>query len=548
MSALWKAFVLIWNAAPAAMWRGALMAVAVLLMGAALLGLSGWFITATGLAGIAGIGIAFDVFRPSAGVRFLALGRAGARYGERIFTHDATLRALSTLRISLMRRLSRLSLPEMQRLRGPLALTRITADVDALDGIVLRVGLPIAAGLITHVVVFVGLWALTDISLAATIACGYVLGGGIILLRLARRTYAPSRHAEEASQTLRRDTIGLMRGRSDLFLQGRVRSSLDRLHDTDDAMRAAMESLDTTERHAGMALAVLGTVVSGLALAIGSYLVTNGELDPARAAIGFFVALALAETLLPLRRGLAEIGRIRDAAERIFQVEEQGQGPARIGGQAKGHGIDVQTVTFRRSDTAVPVLENLSLKVAAGETVALTGPSGSGKSTLLAILAGTEPDFEGHVTIAGQDLCAFGERELRSKLTFVPQRAALVSGSIFDNLALAKSDLSEAEAFEILDVACLTSVVERLGGLQGTLGEGGAGLSGGEARRLVLARALLRRPSVLLLDEPTEGLDAATARHVLSNIRALLPEAAILMASHRTSEIESADRIVSIKG
>ncbi|MEP3631544.1 MAG: ATP-binding cassette domain-containing protein [Shimia thalassica] len=548
MSALWKAFVLIWNAAPAAMWRGALMAVAVLLMGAALLGLSGWFITATGLAGIAGIGIAFDVFRPSAGVRFLALGRAGARYGERIFTHDATLRALSTLRISLMRRLSRLSLPEMQRLRGPLALTRITADVDALDGIVLRVGLPIAAGLITHFVVFVGLWALTDISLAVTIACGYVLGGGIILLRLARRTYAPSRHAEEASQTLRRDTIGLMRGRSDLFLQGRVRSSLDRLHDTDDAMRAAMESLDTTERHAGMALAVLGTVVSGLALAIGSYLVTNGELDPARAAIGFFVALALAETLLPLRRGLAEIGRIRDAAERIFQVEEQGQGPARIGGQAKGHGIDVQAVTFRRSDTAVPVLENLSLKVAAGETVALTGPSGSGKSTLLAILAGTESDFEGHVTIAGQDLRAFGERELRSKLTFVPQRAALVSGSIFDNLALAKSDLSEAEALDILDVACLTSVVERLGGLQGTLGEGGAGLSGGEARRLVLARALLRSPSVLLLDEPTEGLDAATARHVLSNIRALLPEAAILMASHRTSEIESADRIVSIKG
>ncbi|MDO6520811.1 ATP-binding cassette domain-containing protein [Shimia thalassica] len=548
MSALWKAFVLIWNAAPAAMWRGALMAVAVLLMGAALLGLSGWFITATGLAGIAGIGIAFDVFRPSAGVRFLALGRAGARYGERIFTHDATLRALSTLRISLMRRLSRLSLPEMQRLRGPLALTRITADVDALDGIVLRVGLPIAAGLITHVVVFVGLWALTDIALAVMIACGYVLGGGIILLRLARRTYAPSRHAEEASQTLRRDTIGLMRGRSDLFLQGRVRSSLDRLHDTDDAMRAAMESLDTTERHAGMALAVLGTVVSGLALAIGSYLVTNGELDPARAAIGFFVALALAETLLPLRRGLAEIGRIRDAAERIFQVEEQGQGPARIGGQAKGHGIDVRAVTFRRSDTAVPVLENLSLKVAAGETVALTGPSGSGKSTLLAILAGTEPDFEGHVTIAGQDLRAFGERELRSKLTFVPQRAALVSGSIFDNLALAKSDLSEAEALDILDVACLTAVVERLGGLQGTLGEGGGGLSGGEARRLVLARALLRSPSVLLLDEPTEGLDAATARHVLSNIRALLPEAAILMASHRTSEIESADRIVSIKG
>ncbi|MEQ9695007.1 ATP-binding cassette domain-containing protein [Shimia sp. SDUM112013] len=546
MTSLWRAFRLIWGAAPAAMWRGALMAVAVLLMGAALLGLSGWFITATGLAGLAGIGIAFDVFRPSAGVRFLALGRAGARYGERIFTHDATLRALSALRISLMRRLSRLSLPEMQRLRGPMALTRITADVDALDGIVLRVGLPIAAGLITHVVVFLVLWALVGGLVAATIAVGYILGGGLILMRLARKTYAPSRQAERASQLLRRVTIGLMRGRTDLFLQGQVQAKLDQLRGVDDSMRAAMRDLDRVERRAGFALASLGTLVASAALALGAYLVHEGMLDPAFGAIGFFVALALTETLLPLRRGLSEIGRIRDAAERILRHEEQGTGPARVGGHASEGGIHVENLSFRRGDAARPLIKGFSMTVGQGETVAVIGPSGSGKSTLLALLAGTEPDYAGSISLAGQDLRAFGERELRSVLTLLTQRSALVSGSVFENLALAKSDLTAEQAREVLEVVCLSQVVDRMGGLDSALGEGGAGLSGGETRRLVLARALLRHPRLLLLDEPTEGLDAPTARQVLSNIRAYLPEAAILMASHRRAEIDSADRVISI--
>merc|ERR1712025_419406 len=108
-------------------------------MGAALLGLSGWFVTAAGLAGIAGIGIGFDMFRPSAGVRFLALGRAAARYGERVLTHDATLRALTALRVSLLRGQARRDARGLARLRGETALTRIVADVDALDGLALRV-------------------------------------------------------------------------------------------------------------------------------------------------------------------------------------------------------------------------------------------------------------------------------------------------------------------------------------------------------------------------------------------------------------------------
>ncbi|MDV4146521.1 amino acid ABC transporter ATP-binding/permease protein [Shimia sp. FJ5] len=543
MKLLWTAFRLIWSAAPGAMWRGALMFVAVLLMGAALLGLSGWFITATGLAGIAGIGIAFDVFRPSAGVRLLALGRAGTRYGERLLTHDATLRALSALRTSLMRRLSRLSLPAMQRLRGPLALTRITADVDALDGIVLRLGLPVAAALLTHALVFLVLRWLTTPEMALTIALGYLLGGGLVMLRLVGVTFAPSRDAERANQTLRQDTIGMMRGRADLFVQGRLQTHLAALRETDDAMREAMTRLDRVDREAGLILSLLVTVIAGAALALGGHLVATEALDPARAAIGFFVALALGETVMPLRRGIAEIGRIRDAAERILEHEEQGTEAPRIGGAAHGAGIAAKALSFRREGASADLIHDLSLRIAPGETVALVGPSGSGKSTLLALLAGTEPGYRGEIEVLGQDLRAFGERELRAVLTMVPQRSALVGGTVFENLALAKPDLTTQEADAVLEAVQLAKVVARMGGLDGTLGESGAGLSGGESRRLVLARALLRRPDVLLLDEPTEGLDTQTAERVLAGIRAWLPEAAILMASHRRAEISSVDRV-----
>jgi ABC-type transport system involved in cytochrome bd biosynthesis fused ATPase/permease subunit len=137
-----RAFVqiarLLVRSAPWAIARGALLALLVLLMGSALLGLSGWFITAAGMAGLAGIGIAFDVFRPSAGVRFLALGRTAARYGERLLTHDATLRAIAALRIDLLRRQLGRGIRAMETLRSEAMLTRIVSDVDALDGIVLR--------------------------------------------------------------------------------------------------------------------------------------------------------------------------------------------------------------------------------------------------------------------------------------------------------------------------------------------------------------------------------------------------------------------------
>ena len=189
------------------------------------------------------------------------------------------------------------------------------------------------------------------------------------------------------------------------------------------------------------------------------------------------------------------------------------------------------------------MLHDVSLTVAPGETVALVGPSGIGKSTLLAVAAGVLPPDAGRVAWRGRPLSAIPEAELRADLAFLPQRTALVAGTILENLALARDGLSEAEAWAALDAAALRETIEARGGLTSRLAEGGAGLSGGESRRLALARTLLRRPALLLLDEPTEGLDPETARRALAGLRAYLPQAAILLASHRAAEREAADRL-----
>jgi ATP-binding cassette subfamily C protein CydC len=506
-------------ASPWAMARGAALTVVVLLMGAALLGLSGWFVTATGLAGLAGIGIAFDVFRPSAGVRLLALGRAAARYGERLLTHDATLRALAALRVRLLRQQARLGASALAQLRSEATLTRIVADVDALDGLVLRLLLPGIAALATQGAAFLALGWLVGWPVAWAVLCGYLPFSAWLLWRLARRGMVPSEAAETRAQALRRGVIDMIRDREALILSGRIAAREHALVEIERGARAAARTLDRAERDAGFGLSALVAIVSGLAMVAGGWLVSRGEAGAAAAAIGVFVALALAEAVLPLRRGFAEFGRMAGAARRV------------------GSG-DVAPEATRRHRTEAPdtapvlslLLPSLRLDLRPGEAAALTGPSGAGKTTLLLQVAGLA-EGDG-IAVLGRAPKDWDEAAFRAIVAMVPQRSALIAGSIRDNLALAGPAGDDA-MWAALDAVELAGTIRDRGGLEARLGEAGAGLSGGQARRLALARAILRQPRLLLLDEPTEGLDAETAARVLSGLRRALPQAAILAALHR---------------
>lgn len=524
---------------------GAALALVVLLMGAGLLGLSGWFITAAAAAGLAGVGATFDVFRPSAMVRFLALGRTAARYGERLTTHDATLRVLAALRVRLLDRLSAAPFEEITRLRRATALNRITADVDALDGIPLRLILPLGAGLAAHGLAFLVLWWLSDLRLAAAVLAIYLIGAAAVFGWSAARALAPSAAAERAGQSHRARLLELIRARTDLVIHGRLPDEAAAVRAADADRRAAQARLDRVGRHARVALSLVATGAAGAALWIGLRLVDAGTLTPALAAMGVFTALGLAETLAPMHRAITELGRMRLAAGRVAPViaapppAAPGPAPAPAPGAPP---LVLEAVGFRRPGAAAPVFAGLSFTVIAGETLALTGPSGSGKSTVLQIAAGLAAPSAGQVRLFGHAAATWPETALREAVTLVAQRASLVAGSLRDNLALAAPEADDDALAAALEACALSAVFAPRGGLDAEIGPGGGGLSGGEARRVALARAILRRPALLLLDEPTEGLDTATASRVLAGVRRALPEAAIVIAAHRAIEIEAADR------
>lgn len=527
MSAMLRVLRLLVSASPWALARGAALSVIVVLMGVALLGLSGWFITATGLAGLAGIGIGFDVFRPSAGVRFLALGRTVARYGERLLTHDATLRGLAALRVDLLRRQVRLDGRALTRFRGEAALTRIVADVDALDGIVLRLLLPGMAAIVTHGLVFVALGLMAGWPIALAVAIGYIPAGVYILVRLARRSIEPSGRAEEQVQALRRGVIDMIRDRDALIVWGALAQRIGDLRKIDSAARLAASQLDREERAAGLYLSVTVAFASGLALIAGAWLVEQGPVGPAMAATGVFVALALAETLLPMRRGVADIGRIRNAAVRVMADAVPADVPV-LGD--KNISIEDNSVVLRLRGRMLGDIE-----LGAGEAVAVLGPSGVGKTTLLLKVAGLLQADGVLIDVMGRHPEDFAEDRFREIVSMVPQRSALLAGSVRDNLALA-GPVSEDSMWAALDAVDLSDTIRDRGGLSMMLSERGSGLSGGQARRLSIARAILRRPRLLLLDEPTEGLDAATAVRMLDGLRRALPDTAILAALLRHSD------------
>lgn len=553
MKHIWPILGHMWCDQRRALMRGAALMAVVLAMGAALLGLSGWFITASAAAGLAGAGATFDVFRPSAMVRFLALGRAAARYGERLLTHDATLRALESLRLRVLASHLAASHDRMLRIRGAQSLNRLTADIDALDGLPLRLALPVLSGGVVLLLAFAGLWALTGPVMALWSVGGYALGA-LWIARRAMRTLLPlSRRAEMAAQAFRARLIDMIRARNDLAVYGQLEAQRQAVQAAEDRRFALRSALNLAEQQAGLALSFLATLVAAGALALGLWAAQAGTLAPAFGALAFFSALALAEVLAPLRRALSDFGRMADAARRVGR--DLASAPIASGAAPAGVAqLMVQDLALTRPGGPGPIIAGLSFGLCPGQTVALTGPSGSGKSTLLLALAGLHQPASGQILLGGVPVGQWSEAGLRAVLTLLPQRSALMAGTVAEALCLSlppslpiSGPAREAELWDVLRAVRLDAVMMAKGGLSARLGPRGTGLSGGEARRLALARALLRRPQVLLLDEPTEGLDDATARAVLAGIRAFLPQAAILIAAHRAAEIDFADRVICLK-
>ena len=524
MRSLWHILRLIWRDRGAAMRRGLALTVVVSLFGIGLLALSGWFIVAAGIAGLAGLGTVFDVFRPSAGVRFLAIARTAARYGERLLTHDATLKALASLRVRLLAGVSAADFATLSRLRAGGALNRLTADIDALDGLAIRLIFPALAGLIASIATLIGLWYLVAPVVALWAVGVTVLGGVVVLVLAGRAAFVPASRAETRQQALRAGVIAHLRGRAQLVVAGRLLDSRNTLLDQDRAARRDALQQSRVEWRAGAMLqAVAAVALSGTLVLAGQH-VLDGRIGPAQAALAVLATLAMAELTAALQRGAAELGRMRDAAGRVAAALETPP-TIQIAASETAPGLQLCGLSVAPLPGLRPVVADLDLTILPGETVALTGPSGRGKTAVLNTVAGLVPAMSGRVRAGGL-------------VGYLTQRPALIAGTVRDTLKLASPDADDGPMRNVL-AACALDLP-----LDTRLGEGGAGLSGGQSRRLALARTLIRRPDILLLDEPTEGLDAPTAAAMMHGIREWLPQAAILIAAHRDHDLIPATRVV----
>ena len=533
-----KAF---FRAQPGLMGWGAVLAVLTVLMGMGLLGLSGWFITATALAGLnPTTAILFDVFMPSAGIRLLALGRTLSRYGERLVTHDATLAVVAGLREQLFRGWAQPEAARQLLLRPARLLFRLTVDMDALEAVYLRLLVPLAATLgavLLAAVILGSLQGWWGIGLAL-----WLLGtGAVIVVWLARRAVVPAARRALATEALRAHTVDLLAGQTELAMVGRLTAQCDLLARADQRLARADDTLNRLEVTAGAAHSVVGTLtLVAVLLGVGA-LVGEGVIGAPAAALALLVALTVTEPFAALRRGALESGRtwlaVRRLAPRMAAAAEPVSAPVAARGvntYDNAAAVALHGVTYAHPGSNLPVFNALSLHIAAGERVALVGASGAGKSTLLALVAGELQPQRG--TLQAQTC------------SWLTQRTELFQDTLADNLRLAQPDATDARLWQVLQDAGLHADVQALAaGLQTPLGEGGLGLSGGQSRRLALARLLLRDVPLWLLDEPTEALDAATAADVLQRLAQHAHGRSLLIATHLRREAALADRLVCLQ-
>jgi ATP-binding cassette subfamily C protein CydC len=511
---------------------GALLAAATVLMGVALLGLSGWFITATAIAGLSSAtALVFDVFAPSAGIRLLALGRTASRYGERLVTHDVTLRLLAGLRERLFRGWAGPGAARLLLMRPARLLFRLTADIDALDSLYLRVLVPMAAALCTAFVVALAL-ALLHPALGLGAGAWLLLAGLGLPILAALRALKPARRRAHASEALRARAIDLVAGQTDLVMAGRLPAQCAALASADRRQAENDDALNRIETAVGIGFGLASALLlSGMLLAVAA-LTEAGRIGAPVAALGVLIALAALEPFAALRRGALELGRTLFAARRIGpRLAPVEAAPVIVPPSTPGLAVRLGGVAVQHEGAALPALAEISLSLRVAETVAIVGPSGAGKSTLLGIIAGEIAPVAGHVEAL--------------PATLLTQRSELFQDSLRGNLRLADPAADDARLMAALASAGLRADVEALPrGLDTRLGENGLGLSGGQARRLTLARLILRDTPLWLLDEPTEGLDGATARDVMSRLRICAEGRCVVIATHVRREAEGADRLV----
>ncbi|MEU0189733.1 thiol reductant ABC exporter subunit CydD [Streptomyces afghaniensis] len=480
--------------------------------------------------------------------RAFGIGRAVFRYAERLVSHDAVLRMLADTRVAVFRRLERLAPAGLRRTRRGDLLSRLVADVDALQDYWLRWLLPAGAAVVVSAA-SVGFTAWLLPEAGAVLAAGLLAAGaGVPLV-----TGAVARRAEHrlapARGVLATRVADLLTGTAELTVAGALPARTAQAREADGALtRIASRAATATALGDGLTALISGLTVTAAAL-VGAQAVAAGRLDGVTMAVVILTPLAAFEAVLGLPLAVQYRQRVRRSAERVYEVldapEPVGEPEQPRQAPASPFPIAVKGLAARHAGQDRDALAGLDLTLEEGRRVAVVGPSGSGKTTLAQVLLRFLDADAGSYTLAGVDAYALHGDDVRRLVGLCAQDAHLFDSSLRENLLLAKKDATEDDLRTALGRARLLDWAGGLpDGLDTLVGEHGARLSGGQRQRLALARALLADFPVLVLDEPAEHLDLPTADALTADLLAATEGRTTLLITHRLAGLEAVDEVI----
>jgi ATP-binding cassette subfamily C protein CydC len=529
----------VWRARRGWLIVGALISLASLATGVALMGVSG------GL--VAGLVSGTALAAPTV-LRVLGPARVVLRYLERLAGHEAVFRALADLRIWFFRGLARSAAGGLGFRRSGDVLARLVNDTEALDGLYLRILLPLAgaAALVVALplcLLPLGGWA------AMGVGTLFAVAAFVLPAQAARTTARAGQRLSLAAAALRVAAVDAIAGLREVRAFGAEGRMLALVQAREAALLDAERDLSARGARAGAAAFLCGQAAILLVLAV----VALDGVGNAPAAIGgAFLVVAGFEAIAGLTVAGAGAGHASAAARRVLEAAEAPPAvpdPARPAALPTTAALRFERVRFRWQEGRPDVLDGLSLEIPEGARVAILGPSGAGKSTLAALALKVAAPRSGRVLLGGVDIATLAADAVRSRIAWLSQSTHLFDDTIRRNLALARPHAEEAMLWAALEAAQIAAFVRALPDRLDTwLGEAGAAVSGGQGRRLALARALLSEAPILLLDEPCAGLDAATERDFMATLNEVAEGRTVILIAHRLSGVERLDRIWRLSG
>ncbi|MFN3014656.1 heme ABC transporter ATP-binding protein/permease CydC [Vibrio coralliilyticus] len=526
---------------------GMLLASLTLFASIGLLTLSGWFLSAAAVAGLSIARETFNYMLPGAFVRGFAMGRTAGRWGERVVSHNATFKLLTDLRIFFFSKLAPLIPGRVSNLRDADLLNRLVADIDAMDHVYLRLVSPMVVGTLG----ILGLTALIcwfDMELGLTL--GAILMALLLIWPVLFYKLGKTNGAEltQNKADLRIATLDWLQGYSELTLFGAEERYRNAILNVQERL---LKNQYFNAHFAGLAQALL-MLANGWTIVLMLWLAADGvggNMPDPMVALVVFATMASVELLMPIAGAFQHLGQTLTSARRLNDIilsEPDVQFPEQNTQHDNAYSIEYENVTFRYPDGDSNTLQDISLQIPAKHRIAVVGQTGSGKSTLMQLLNRYWDTQQGDIKIAGQSIRHWSESQLRQAISVVSQRVDILNGTLRDNVLMASPDASDEILSESLTKVGLEKLLDDQG-LDTWLGDGGRQLSGGEKRRIGIARALLHNGPILLLDEPTEGLDKQTEQQIMQLFEQHFEDKTVVFITHRLVDLDKMDSICLIE-